>query len=88
VTAKTPGTDPGFCAALSQHGTPVTAFINGRTAVAEARAGRVFVCSQDDRDHPGNHSACDGGGHILARWPRKDPERYWEPDDCKGHDHG
>ena len=33
------------------------------------------------------HSACDGEGRILARWPRSSVERYWQPGECEGHDH-
>lgn len=79
---------PGFCRAISQHGTPVTAYIDGRVAVAIARPGRDFVCTQDDPGHKGSHSACDGHGHVLAKWPRKDVEQYWQAGDCGGHDHG
>ena len=25
---------------------------------------------------------------VLARWPRSSVERYWQPGDCEGHDHG
>jgi hypothetical protein len=80
--------DPGFCQAVSQHGTFVTAYLGEMPVVAVAKPGRDFVCTQDSPDHAGNHSACDGEGHILARWPRKDPEHYWHPGDCKGHGHG
>jgi hypothetical protein len=75
-----------FCEAVSQHGAPVTAYIAGRTVFAIARPGRDFICTQDP-GHAGSHAACDGNGHILARWPRKAVERYWQPGDCEGHDH-
>jgi hypothetical protein len=78
----------GFCSAVSQHGKPVNIYGVGPLPVmAVARKGRDFVCTQDDRDHPGSHSACDGDGHILARWPRSAVERYWQHGDCEGHDH-
>lgn len=73
------GHDGGWCRAVSQPGTPVTAYIAGRAVLAIARAGcRDFICTQD-AGHQGVHAACDGRGHILARWPRKDPEQYHQP---------
>jgi hypothetical protein len=79
--------DTGFCRAVSQHGTPVTGYIAGRVVVAIAKPGRDFVCTQDS-GHTGSHTACDGEGHILARWPRKDIEHHWQPGNCEEHDHG
>jgi len=75
-----------FCRAISQPGTPVTAYIAGRAVLVLARAGRWFACTQD-LDHQGSHAACDGQGHVLARWPRKAAERYWQSGDCGSHDH-
>ncbi len=86
MTTSTPSADTAMCNAVSQHGTPVTAYVAGRVAVAVARPGRDFICTQDP-GHAGSHAACDGQGHILARWPHKDPEVYWKPGDCKEHDH-
>ena len=79
--------DDSFCRAVSQPGTPVTAYIAGRTVVAVAWRGRDWICTQDP-DHQGSHAACDGECHVLARWPRRAGERYWQPGDCKDHDHG
>jgi hypothetical protein len=77
----------GWCCAVSQHGTPVTARIGGMAALVIAKPGQDFICTQDP-GHAGSHAACDGEGHILARWPRRAGERYWERADCKDHDHG
>jgi hypothetical protein len=79
--------DASFCRAVSQPGTFVTAYFGGMPVVAVAKPGRDFVCTQDP-GHEGRHAACDGQGHILARWPQKDPEEYWQPGDCKEHGHG
>jgi len=68
-----------FCKAISRHGTFVTAYLGGMPVVTTAKPGRDFICTQDP-GHEGNHAACDGEGHILARWPRKEPEHYWQPD--------
>lgn len=78
--------DADWCSAISQDGTPVTVHINGTTALAIARPGRDFICTQD-LGHQGNHAACDGEGHILARWPRKPAEHYWHSGDCANHGH-
>ena len=75
-----------FCRAVSQRGTTVTAYAAGRAALAIPRRDGDFVCTQDP-GHPGSHSACDGEGHVLARWPRSSVERYWQRGDCEGHDH-
>jgi hypothetical protein len=80
------GIDTGFCRAVSQHGKPVTAYIAGRAITAKARPGRDFVCTRD-AGHAGGHSACDGNGHILARWARSAVERYGQPGGCEGHGH-
>lgn len=85
ATPATP--EPEWCRAVSQHGSPVTAYIAGRIVVGIARPGRDFICTQD-AGHEGSHKACDGKGHILARWPRKAEERYWTPGDCEDHSHG
>ena len=79
--------DPGFCRAISQPGTPVTVYIGEYVAVAVATEARNFACTQD-ADHEGSHKACDGHGHVLARWPRKAVEHYWQSGDCAGHGHG
>jgi hypothetical protein len=78
--------DVPMCAAISQHGKPVTAYVLGRSVFAIARKGLDFICTQDF-GHTAGHSACDGQGHILARWPRQPVERYHQPGDCKYHDH-
>ena len=67
-----------FCGAVSQPGNPVTAYVRGAAVLVTARRDRYFACTQDDPDHEGSHSACDGHGHILARWPRKAAEQYWQ----------
>ena len=79
--------DAGFCRAVSQDGTPVTAYIARTAVLLIARHGRDFICTQDP-GHAESHAACDGQGHILARWPRSTVERYWRRGDCDGHDHG
>ena len=78
-----------MCAAISQHGKPVTAYIAGVTVFVIVKPGRDFICTQD-QGHGGGHSACDGQGHILAKWPRQPVERYHQPGDCErfGHEHG
>jgi hypothetical protein len=77
--------DTGFCRAVSQKGRPVTAHVHGPVLVIPRRDGD-FICTQDP-GHQGSHAACDGQGHILARWPRNPAERYWQHGDCDGHDH-
>ena len=79
-------TDPGQCRAVSQHGSPVTAYVAGRALLVIAKPGRDFVCTQNP-GHEKSHAACDGQGHIVARWPRSAVERYWRPGDCEGHSH-
>ena len=78
VTLNEPGHESDWCRAVSQHGTPVTAYIGGAAILTIARPGRDFICTQD-AGHQGSHAACDGRGHILAKWPRRDAERYWQP---------
>lgn len=75
-----------FCAAMSQRGAPITAFVHGQVVFAVAKHDGGYICTQDPR-HEKSHAACDGQGHILARWPRSSVERYWRPGDCDGHDH-
>ena len=82
------GTDDRFCQAVSQHGKPVNFYgLGPLPLLAVAGPGRDFVCTQDP-GHKGSHAACDGEGHILARWPRSAVERYWQRGDCEGHGHG
>ena len=78
----------GQCRAVSQPGTPVTIYADDRSATVVRGAGdsRYQICTQHP-DHRGEHSSCDGHGHILARWPRRKPERYWHPEDCSGCAH-
>lgn len=47
-----------------------------------------MICTRDNRDHKGNHTSCDGHGHILASWLRMPVERYWSRELEKGHRHG
>lgn len=79
--------DDGFCRAVSQKGSPVTAYILGAAVLRLPREDAELICTQDP-GHAGSHAACDGQGHILARWPRSSVERYWQHGDCDGHDHG
>ena len=79
-------TETGFCRAVSRKGSPVTAYA-GRAVLVIPRRDGDFVCTQDP-GHAGSHSACDGAGHVLARWPRSSVERYWQHGDCEGHGHG
>jgi hypothetical protein len=76
----------GSCEAISQDGTPVTGYVDGRIVLTIARPRRYFICTQD-HGHTGSHAACDGNGRILARWPRSAAERYWQPGDCDEHGH-
>lgn len=81
------GQDPGFCRAVTGAGTPVTVYAHGRAALAIMRkTDETLICTQD-AGHGKGHAACDGQGHILARWPRSSVERYWQHGDCEGHDH-
>ena len=77
--------DSDPCRAVSQRGSTVTAYIGGAVLVIPKRDGD-FICTQDP-GHDRSHSACDGQGYILARWPKSSVERYWQPGDCEGHDH-
>jgi len=77
----------GFCRAVSQHGAPVTVYAAGRAVLVIARPDRDFICTQDTGHGGSSHAACDGNGHILARWPRAAAERYRQPGGG-GHDHG
>lgn len=80
--ATGPGTTPGhtyedtpMCGAITQHGTWGTAWVEGRQVMFMARPGQNFMCTNDS-GHEGRHTACDGQGHVLAAWPRRDPEQY------------
>ncbi len=76
-----------FCRAMTGTGTPVTVYAHGRAALAIMRkTDEPLICTQDP-GHDKSHAACDGQGHILARWPREAVERYWQRGDCEGHDH-
>ena len=77
--------DTGFCRAVSQKGSTVTAYVGGPVLVIP-RVDGDFICTQDP-GHAGSHASCDGHGHILAKWPRSTVERYWQHGDCDGHDH-
>lgn len=70
---------PPFCAAISQHGTKVTTYIGGMAVTVTARPGADFICTQDDRGHGGDHTACNGHGLVLAQWARAGAEQYWQP---------
>lgn len=69
------GHEAPMCEAITQHGTWGTAWVAGRQVMFMARAGRDFICTNDS-GHDGRHTACDGHGHVLAAWPRRDPEQY------------
>ena len=77
----------GFCGAMSNRGDPLTVYAAGKARLVIAKKPGELVCTQDP-GHDRGHAACDGQGHILARWPRSSVERYWQPGDCEGHDHG
>jgi hypothetical protein len=66
----------GSCEAISQDGTPVTGYVDGRIVLTIARPRRYFICTQD-HGHTGSHAA----------WPRSAAERYWQPGDCDEHGH-
>ena len=76
----------GFCRAVSQRGAPVTAYVRGAAVLMIPKRDGDFICTQDP-GHEKGHAACDGQGHILARWPRSSVERYWQSGDCEGQDH-
>ena len=77
----------GFCQAMTGTGTPVTVYAHGRAALRIMRkTDPTLICTQDS-GHQLSHAACDGQGHILARWPRSAVERYWQPGDCDSCDH-
>ena len=79
--------DTSFCQAMTGAGTPVTVYAYGRSALRIMRkTDETLICTQD-QGHAKGHAACDGQGHILARWPRSVVERYCRPGDCEGHDH-
>jgi len=76
-----------FCRAMNQRSAPVTVYNPGRiAALVIARTGGELICTQG-AGHDGSHAACDGQGHILARWPRKAAGHYWQRSDCEGHGH-
>ena len=78
--------DAGFCRAMSHRGDPLTVYAAGKAHLVIAKKPGEFVCTQDP-GHERSHAACDGNGHILARWPRAAVERYWQRGDCEGHGH-
>jgi hypothetical protein len=72
-----------WCRAVSRPGTPLTMIMMGRPVVAVATARRNFVCTAAP-GHERNHQACDGRGNVLARWPARTDEHYWQPGGCDG----
>lgn len=83
-------THPLICGAMSDPRQPVTILIGGEAHEVTTAYGRGkgrntwFACTQHP-DHRGEHSSCDGHGHILARWPRRKGEQRWHPGACTGH---
>jgi hypothetical protein len=81
-----------MCAAMSDPSQPLTVYGIGkpRTVIPATLRGRSrgqwFACTQH-KDHRGDHTACDGLGHVLASWPRQKPEKYWHREDCAGCAH-
>lgn len=67
---------PG-CHARSQYGELMAVFAGGVEYAVQAQPDRWFICTRHP-GHRGGHSACDGQGHVLASWPRRRPEQYWE----------
>lgn len=55
--------DGGLCAAMS------------RTLVP-GKPESYQICTRDP-EHRGDHTSCDGRGHVLASWPRVPFERHW-----------
>ena len=43
-----------------------------------------MICTRD-AGHKGNHTSCDGQGHVLAEWLRMPVERFWQPGGCDVH---
>jgi len=44
------------------------------------RPDSTLICTQDAGHPPGEHAACDGKGHILARWADPaGPVEVWVP---------
>ena len=46
-----------------------------------------MICTRDAA-HKGNHTSCDGRGHVLAEWLRMPAERFYRRGDCETHPHG
>ena len=66
-----------MCTAVSQAGTKVKAYgILSVPVIRTATAEQWFICTQHP-DYRGDHTSCDGRGHVLASWPRRRPEEYW-----------
>lgn len=76
----------GFCRAITAPGTMVTAYVLGSVVFTTATAERSFICTAGP-GHPGSHSACDGRGHVLARWPRRATDRAISDAECAMHGH-
>ena len=49
--------------------------------------GSYLICTRNP-GHKGNHTSCDGRGHVLASWLRMPVERYWSRELEAGHRHG
>jgi hypothetical protein len=77
-----------MCAAVSQPGTTAIVYPGGVPVIWTIKdGGQSFICTLHP-DHRNRHSACDGGGHVLATWPRRKDEQRWQRADCKRHGHG
>ena len=47
----------------------MTAYCGERSKLlVPAKPDSYMICTQDKGHPPGEHSACDGMGHILAQW--------------------
>jgi hypothetical protein len=59
--------DTGVCAARSKPVNP-------------AEPGSHFICTNDQGHQQPAHTACDGHGHVLARWASEtSPIETWVP---------